>query len=90
MTGTRIRLRHGASWTVVTVVYLAIAGFFVVLSVNYATNGQPVLAVVGAGAARSGRSRSRCCSSQVPVGRRRSPWNATGSSSTFPASFGKR
>ena len=54
VTGTRIRLRHGATWTVITVIYLALGGFCGVLVVNYATNEQPLLAVAGAAAAALG------------------------------------
>ena len=54
MTGTRCPLRHGVSWAIVAVVYLAVAGFCGFLVVNYATNEQPMLAVVGAAAATLG------------------------------------
>ncbi len=49
-----IRLRHGATWAVLTVIYGAIAGFGLVLVVLSSTEGEPVLAVIGAAAGTLG------------------------------------
>lgn len=50
----RIRLRHAATWTTLTVIYAALAGFCAFLVVAYARHAEPILAMVGAGAAALG------------------------------------
>lgn len=51
---TAIPLRHGATWTVLTVIYAVLAGFCVFAAVEYPAEHQALLAVAGAVAAAMG------------------------------------